>query len=446
MKTWLTISKQSVCIFIFSSFLTSWSGTALADSESQAAELKRLRNQIEELQKHSEELRERSEKQKQVIKKISKKLEKLEASDKRAVSDKTFPQKVDVDDSELELVAGKGAPDSGATATSPGSDDGEVVKEARPSKSVENILREEHTLFDRRLTIEPSVSYAYSDRRQVTLSGFLALDAIFLGNISVDTVKSHITTFDLTTRYGFTDRLEAEFTAPFLYRSTDFQSGGVGGAASSVSEATVDEANIGDVNGTIYYRLFRETQKRPDIVWNVGFKAPTGKDPFGIPTVTDPTNTNLNYPADLPTGNGAWAITSGFSFLKTIDPAIVFANIGYTYNFENSFDDINANPGAQPGDVDLGDSVRFGFGTAFALNERFSLSLSYAQQLTFKTDVQQVGQPEQEVVGSNANVATANIGATYALTDKSSLVTNLGIGLTNDASDVTVTFRLPMQF
>lgn len=39
-------------------------------------------------------------------------------------------------------------------------DDGEVVREARPSQSVENVLREEHALFSDRLTIEPGINYS----------------------------------------------------------------------------------------------------------------------------------------------------------------------------------------------------------------------------------------------------------------------------------------------
>nr|WP_223287565.1 hypothetical protein [Halomonas elongata] len=50
--------------------------------------------------------------------------------------------------------------------------DGGVVREARPSKSVEDVLREEHTLFDNRFSIEPSINYSYSDRSKLALRAF----------------------------------------------------------------------------------------------------------------------------------------------------------------------------------------------------------------------------------------------------------------------------------
>ncbi|BBI61458.1 hypothetical protein HSBAA_27640 [Vreelandella sulfidaeris] len=80
-------------------------------------------------------------------------------------------------------------------------------------------------------------------------------------------------------------------------------------------------------------------------------------------------------------------MSSGLSFLKTVDPAIIFANIGYTHNIKRSFDDIGSSEEDVPGEVNLGDSIRLGFGTAFALNERFSLSMSFTHQHAFETKV-----------------------------------------------------------
>lgn len=332
--------------------------------------------------------------------------------------------------------------------------DGEVVREARPSRSVENVLREEHALFSDRLTIEPGINYSYSDRSQLALRGFLALDAIFLGEINVDNVKSHITTFDLSTRYGLTDRLELGLNIPFVYRSSTYQTIGKGFSTELNSERSVDDAGLGDISASLSYRLLPETQTRPDVVVNMGVRAPTGTDPYGIPTRTEKfssqnadgeeRNTNLTVPAELPTGNGVWAVTAGASVLKTLDPAIVFANLGYTYNIEESFDDISASDGQQPGKVDLGDSIRAGFGTAFALNERLSLSLSYSHEYIQKSETTQGG-VSNEVIGSDASVGVFSLGGTYALNDSTSVVTSLGIGLTDDASDISLTFRMPFQ-
>lgn len=322
----------------------------------------------------------------------------------------------------------------------------EVVREAMPSRSVEDVFREEHALFSDRLTIEPGINYSYSDRSQLALRGFLALDAIFLGELNLDTVESHITTFDINTRYGLSNRLEVGLNIPFVYRSSTYQSVGEDHSTDRNSEASVSEADLGDISASLSYRLLPETTERPDVVVSLGVRAPTGRDPYGIRLrEVSGSGGNLNVPSTLPTGNGVWAVNAGMSLLKTLDPAIVFTNFGYTYNIKESFDDISARDGDQPGDVKLGDSIRVGFGTAFALNERLSLSLSYSHEYMQKAETTQNG-ITQKVIGSDANVGVFSIGGTYALSDTTTIVTSLGMGLTDDASDISLTFRMPLRF
>lgn len=322
-----------------------------------------------------------------------------------------------------------------------------VVKEAPASRSAEAIYREQNALFNQTFTLETGLSYSHSDRRQLTLNGFLALDAIFLGDINLDRVKTDIVQLDVTGRYGVTDRLQFDFNAPFLYRSSTFESGGVGSSAGAANDRTVTNSDIGDVSAGAYYRLFTETPTRPDIVFNVHVKAPTGKDPYGIKYRNDPKNNSLSVPDDLPTGNGLWSLSTGFTFVKTVDPAILFANIGYAHNFTHSFSDISGNPDEKKaGEIDLGDSYQLGGGVAFALNDRMSLSTSYAHRFGLKSRIKEKGQSWQNIVGSDASAGSLNFGVTYAMSDKLSMVANVGVGVTPDAPDVTVGVKFPYNF
>lgn len=319
-----------------------------------------------------------------------------------------------------------------------------VVKEAPASRSAEAVYREQNALFNKTFTLETGVSYSHSDRRQLTLEGFLALDAIFLGNIKLDRIKSDIVQLDVTGRYGVTDRLQFDFNAPFLYRNSTFESSGVGGSASTLGERDVSNADIGDVSAGAYYRLFPETPTRPDIVLNVRVKAPTGKDPYGIKftKVGD-----VSAPNDLPTGNGLWSLSTGLTFVKTIDPAILFANIGYSHNFSRKFSDISGTPGDKvAGEIDLGDSYQLGGGLAFALNDRMSTSMSYSHRFSQKARIKQAGAGWNSVTGSDASAGSLNFGVTYAMSDKLSMVANVGMGVTPDAPDVTVGIKFPYNF
>lgn len=316
------------------------------------------------------------------------------------------------------------------------------------SRGVEDLLLEEHTFFDQKFSAEVGFELAHFDRSQLVLNGFLALDAIFLGDIGIDEIDSDIFTTNFTGRWTVTDRLQLSMNLPFVYRETTTRSGGQELSSILKSEKTVDDSDIGDITFGVSYRVFPETPTRPDIVWNTSVIAPTGKDPYGIDFLEDPLNTNLEYPEKLPTGGGLWGVQTGLSFLKTVDPAILFASVSVRHYLEDGFDDLGSNPEAlpSPGDVQLGDQYQFSLGIAFALNERTSFSTAFTQRFISETEISRDGLGTESVVGSDTTTGTFDIGVTYALTDRLSAVTNLGMGLTNDASDYTFAVKFPYRF
>lgn len=349
-------------------------------------------------------------------------------------------------------------PAAGVEAQTAALANADTKRQVSPTRSVDDLLSQEHAVFDRRLTLEAGLEYARYDRKQLTLNGFLALDAIFLGNISVENVESDTFTYNLAARYGLTPRTVLSLNVPFIQRSTTYQKGGAGGSAAVVAEEGIsDSPYLGDLTAGVSYRLFPETIDRPDIVVSASVAVPTGRRPYGVNWRTIESSVNPNDPNDIPvqfavpeqqpTGNGIWAASVGASFVKTLDPAILFASIGYTHTLEGSFDDLDINPDTvNPGDVDLGNSFNYGLGIAFALNERSSLSMSLAHKITDKSKIRYNGQDWSDVIGSDGNAATFNLGVTYALTPHLTLVTALGAGLTPDAPDFNIGFKLPYAF
>lgn len=323
-----------------------------------------------------------------------------------------------------------------------------VVREAPPSRSAEAVYREQSAMFDRKFTLETGLTYSHSNRRDLFLNGFLALDAIFLGQINLDRIKADTLTFDLTGRYAPTDRLQFDINLPYLYRSSSFSSAGAGFSTSAVAENKVSNANLGDINAGVFYRLVQETESYPDTVVSLRVKAPTGTDPYGIKFADIPdSGGNLKVPGKLPTGNGVWSISAGVSFIKTVDPAILFASLGYTRHFERHFNDISSDPNSiTPGSVRLGDQFSIGAGFAFALNERMSLSTSYSHRFARRARIRQDNQSWQNVIGSDSSAGVLNFGVTYALSDRRSMVFNIGIGVTSDAPDVTIGIKFPFTF
>lgn len=316
------------------------------------------------------------------------------------------------------------------------------------SDAVEAVARSQQNSYGSRFSIDPGFSYTHFTNAKLNVSGFLALDAIFLGLISIDQVQADILTTDLTARLGLGPRLQFDANVPWIYRRSKFRSGGAGSNAGALSESTVSSSGLGDVSLGASYRLLTESGGRPDVVLNARVKAPTGKDPFGIELVTVPgSGDNLKVPVRLATGTGTWAAAGGVSVLKTIDPMVVFGSVTYYHNFERHFDDLDEAPLAQPGRARLGDAIQYGGGVAYALNDSSSLSLSFSQRFVkgskVKPDSTGIWQP---IVGSDANIAVLNLGATFALSDRAALLFNVSHGITDDAPDMTVSVRLPIRF
>ncbi|PMS19476.1 hypothetical protein C0Z18_14290 [Trinickia dabaoshanensis] len=348
-----------------------------------------------------------------------------------------------------------GVPTAPALPAQAGGEQGSAIgttqKAAQPVRTeAENavVQREHAPLFDRKLTLDWGISDTYYDRRQLQLSGFLALDAIFLGNINLGETKSHQVMADLDARYGLTDRISFDLDVPYVYRHSDFIVGGAGGAASALSDASGNSSAIGDVNFGIYYQLLKESGSWPDVVGSLRVKAPTGTSPFGIKLVqVDPNNTSLVAPTKLPTGTGFWNVTAGLSVLKTYDPVVLFGSVSYTYNLARSFADISSVQGqSQPAKVKLGDVIQWGAGVALAFSEKDSASVSYTMAIEPQSETQAPGQGWQKVPGSETVAAAVNFGLNHVVNKHLTINGSVSIGLTPDAPNFVVGVRFPYTF
>ncbi|WP_328796934.1 hypothetical protein [Luteimonas deserti] len=326
-------------------------------------------------------------------------------------------------------------------------EDAQRAREAE-SRSVADVKQQSTALFNRRLTLENGLSYNRYDRKQVTLNGFLALDAIFLGNIAIENVESDTVNYNFAARWGVSPRLSLNLDVPYIARKTVYQKGGAGGAAAAIAQEQTDGAGLGDISASANWKLFGERGAWPETVLNVGVTAPTGREPYGIPwRVLERDEDNFirfAVPEEQPTGNGLWQATVGLSAVKTTDPAILFGNVGYVHSFARNFGDLDNNPlTVNPGRVALGDAFYFGAGLAFAFNERTSLSIAFSDRLSARARTRYEGGDWVKLIGSDANAATMSLGVTHAMTPSATFVGVLGIGLTPDAPDFNLTVKVP---
>ncbi len=303
-------------------------------------------------------------------------------------------------------------------------------------------------LFDQKFSFEQGLTYTHYDKRSLVLSGFLALDSILLGKINLQQIKTDQLQYDLTGRWNMSDRLSVDVNLPLVYRTSNYFSPGAGGSAGAISDGSNDSAAMGDTSAGAYYQLGKESAESPDWIASIRVKAPTGRDPYGIKLIdADPDNNNLLVPSRQPTGNGVWSTSLGLSALKTYDPIVLFANIGYNYNFKRSFDDLSSTQNTvAPGQVQLGNSWSLGAGFALAMNDRTSVSFSYSQSVQVASKLRAEGGPWVRQVGSESNSATFNAGLTRQFTKNLTMVGTLSMGLTPDSPDFSVGIKFPYTF
>lgn len=304
-------------------------------------------------------------------------------------------------------------------------------------------------LFDSKFSFEHGPVYTHWDKRSLVLSGFLALDAILLGKINLQQIKTDQLQYDLTGRWNLSPRLSTDINLPLVYRRSTYISPGAGSSAAAYSDGSDSSGNLGDINAGLYYQLSQPSAGLFDVIGSLRVRAPTGRHPFGIKmlTNTDPNNDNLLIPTRQPTGNGVWGTSVGVTFLKTLDPVVLFANLGYTYNFKRSFSDLSTTRDTvAPGDVKIGNAFTLGAGFALALNERTSISFSYAQMIQQASKLRGKGGAWVYQVGSESNSATLNSGLTFQLNKNLSMVGSLSVGLTPDAPDFSIGIKFPYTF
>lgn len=307
-----------------------------------------------------------------------------------------------------------------------------------------------------RIIIEPAYQFGYSSLDRVALVGYTVIPAILIGLIDARQVKTTTQIGWLTGRYGITNRLEVEIRVPYVYAHTDTVSREIfTGTATNVAFGSSGHG-LGDIEGTVRYQL---NVGGPDKAFYVGWlrvKSNTGKDPFQV--VTDCINrcvesvinevdlqaTGTGLPLQQPTGSGFWSIQPGVTWLYPTDPVVFFGNVSYLYNVPRYgvTRKILLGGTEELGKVKVGDVTDLSIGLGLSLNERASISIGYDQSFVGITK-----QNNHTVPGSVKTVlGTLLLGGSWRMNDKRTLNFTLGVGVTRDTPDATVTVRVPMMY
>ena len=307
------------------------------------------------------------------------------------------------------------------------------LEESIPPRVGGVLLKEGH------LQLEPQIRYAFSSVNRVEITGYTILPAITLGLVEVtkrDT--SSFTTF-LGIRYGLLDRLEIDFGIPFVAGWSRAQFSPVNTDPPIQENLNAEGYNIGDLRLGLRTQLNNGTDKIPSFIAGLSARFPTGIDPYEVERYTD----SVHYvEKELPTGTGFYALSPTVSFVYPTEPGVLFGNFRYTWNIPRDIESTDSQSGQSFGNIDPGDVISGSLGFGLSLNDSFSVLFSYDHAFVFKTQ-----QDGHVVQGSNPlQIGTLGIGGTWRSGPRTSYNLYVGIGVTDDAPDVSVGLRVPINF
>jgi hypothetical protein len=233
---------------------------------------------------------------------------------------------------------------------------------------------------------------------------------------------NHTLTNSVAAGYSLTDNFRASASVPFIYKYHEI------GQADSKSVT-----DIGDINLGASWQPLRTGGDIPALIFSTNISIPTGRSPYEI-----------NPAEDLSTGAGLFAASLGVSASKNLDPVVAFGGLAYTYALEES--GLNQNYGAGTktlSEVEPSGALGLNMGLGYAMSYRASIHAGFSYSYIFGTTYRYTDGTSADT-GTGA-AASLSVGSGWKLS-KRTISVNLGIGLTNDASDFSFSFRIPFDY
>ncbi len=287
--------------------------------------------------------------------------------------------------------------------------------------------------------IEPSFSFSHSTATKVAIEGLSVLPALAIGLIDVSEVQRNTLVGAASFRYGISNRIEIEGKVPYTYRTENSRARDVGVGSSGNKLKGTDGQGIGDIELSLRYQINSVKPGKPYYMANLRLKSRTGLDPFEAKRreVINQEDGNVigSELLEQPTGSGFWALQPSITMVLPSDPAVIFGNFSYLFNFARDI-------GGTTGVVDPGDAIGFNFGLGFSVNPRTSFSLGYDHQIVLKTKTQNSG---IEATFDSIQIGTLLVGLSHLTASDRNLNLSLGIGVTDQSTDVQISFKTPFN-
>lgn len=286
-------------------------------------------------------------------------------------------------------------------------------KPDRPTAQ-EVFLRDQQVLLKRgQLTAELGMFYSKTEQDELALlplppAGTTVVPA--LARVEQDTFLSIY-----TLRYGLLNDLQLIASAPLFHQTN-----------------TVTIRNLAVVNGR---------RSRTDTEWgniSVGLRYGLLAQGPGYPEVIP------SIVGQIPTGRNSASVGGGLAFVKTLDPAVLFANVNYRRVLRDGrFINLTR---MLPEAKDVFDAT---IGYGFALNDTLTLNTSVTGFFTRRTEFETVIPPSTEPIEgvlSSQEQISLQLGFTSLLAENLYVEPTVSFGLTGTESSAVVGLTIPYTF
>jgi len=288
------------------------------------------------------------------------------------------------------------------------------VPEEEKSQTVEDILSaagRQYTLMKKgTLGLDYTLGYSY-----------FSSDAITEASV-IERRANHNLTNTISAEYALFNNLTMSASIPFCYKYNR-----VGTASSQ------DATDLGDITVGLTLQPLKAGGTMPTTIFSLGVSLPTGTSPYEV-----------NQNQTLATGSGYYSISSGLSFSKVIDLLVAFGSLGYSYGLKESGINQYWSKTQKLTGIEPGSSIGLSFGFGYALSYQASLNIGAQFSYSFGPEYE-VNNTQTFKSGSSLS-GSFNVGTGWRVTAARSIYITLGIGLTNNDSDFSLSFRLPFEF
>lgn len=281
-----------------------------------------------------------------------------------------------------------------------------VVEEGAAERALERSLTREGVLLLPPGVLEVEPSFTYTRREDATPRFVTSAGDVFAGETERNT---NSLTADLALRLGLPWDSQLEVGFPYRWRKVE--------SVTSVGFAPTDSssrsgAGMEDVRVGLATTLLREGLRRPDLVGRVTWDTDTGE----------------RQDNGVSLGGGFHELRGSLTAVKRQDPLVFVGGLSYEHAFENDQ--------VKPGPI-----LSANFGSLIALSPETSLRFQFLGAYQKETEL--FG---RAVSGSDQTVGVFVVGGSTLLARGTLFDLSVGIGLTHDADDFSITLSLPIRF